>query len=142
MFGTSLTGTLNALLTLQDAMEHARGTNYFGSSTTSAGGYPAVNILEKDDDYVAIAELPGIRKEDLNLEVKQDLLRISGERKVDYGSDCSCHRLERRSLKFDRTLKLPFQVDSDKINAEYNDGILAVLLPRAESDKPRKITIN
>ncbi|MGK5095099.1 Hsp20/alpha crystallin family protein [Deltaproteobacteria bacterium TL4] len=139
---TSLSSTLDTLLALQDAMERAGRTEYFGSSTTSAGGYPLVNIFDKDGDYVVVAELPGIKKEDLNLEVKENLLRLAGERKIEYGKEVSGHRIERRPYRFDRTLKLPFRVDQNKIRAEYNNGLLAISLPRAESDKPKQIAIN
>lgn len=88
------------------------------------------------------AELPGLKKEELTLEVREDVLRMAGARKIEYGDDCSYHRLERKGLNFDRSLKLPFRIEGDNIRAGFKDGILMLFLPRAESDKPRKITIN
>ncbi len=88
------------------------------------------------------AELPGIKKEELILEVREDVVRLAGARKIDYGEDCSCHRLERKGLRFDRSLKLLFRIETDKIRAEFKDGLLQVFLPRAESDKPKKIVIS
>ncbi|MBF0288680.1 MAG: Hsp20/alpha crystallin family protein [SAR324 cluster bacterium] len=134
--------TMNTLLALQNAVEHARNADYFGTSTTSKGGYPLINFFEKDGNYVAVAELPGIDKNNIKIEVKDNFLRLAGERSIDYGKDISRHRIEREPYRFDRTVKLPFQVDRDQIKAEYNNGLLAISLPRAEADKPKQITIN
>jgi HSP20 family molecular chaperone IbpA len=68
-------------------------------------------------------------------------IRVSGKKRVDYSNDVSVHRRERVSLDFNRTLSLPVQVDPDRIRAEYRDGLLALFLPRAETDKPRSIEI-
>jgi HSP20 family protein len=68
-------------------------------------------------------------------------LRLAGERILNYGENISYHRIERNSSKFDRTLKLPINVASDKVEAKYTDGILMISLPRAEADKPQQITI-
>ncbi len=136
-----LSNTLGRLLALQEAMDVTQDTGYFEGTTTNAGVYPPVNIFEKGEDLVLIAELPGIKKEDLQLEVKGKSVRLAGERKIDYGENVSYHRIERNSSKFDRTLKLPINVEADHIKAEYKDGILVVTLPRAEADKPKQISI-
>ena len=133
--------TLDALLALQEAMDMAQNRSFFESATTSTGIYPPVNIFEKEGDLVLVAELPGVKKKDLNIEVKGNTLRLSGERTIEYGKDISYHRKERNSTKFDRTLKLPYNIESDKVKAEYKDGLLVVSLSRAESDKPKQITI-
>ncbi len=137
----SLSNTLDALLALQDAMDVAQDTGYLEGTTTSTGVFPPVNIFEKGGDLVLVAELPGIKKEDLQLQVKGNTLRIAGERTINYGEDISYHRVERNSSKFDRTLKLPINIETDQVKAEYKDGILVISLPRAESDKPRQIAI-
>ena len=139
---SSLSSTLDTLLTLQEAMERAQRMDYFGTSTTSSGGHPPINIFEKDGDYVVITELPGVQKADLKIEVKENLLRLAGERKIVYGDSISRHRIERIPFKFDRTVKLPFRVDANKVKAEYHDGVLAVVLPQVESDKPKQIKLN
>ena len=89
-----------------------------------------------------LAELPGVKKEEITLEIKDNLLRIAGERKLNYNQENSFHRRERRNFKFDRTLKLPFKVDNKQIKAEINDGLLAVSLQQIEEDKPHKIAIS
>ncbi|MCF6150586.1 MAG: Hsp20/alpha crystallin family protein [Candidatus Kuenenia sp.] len=133
--------TLETLLGLQEALDIARNAGFFESGTASSGVYPPVNIFEKNGDLVLVAELPGVKKNDLNIEVKENILRLSGVRTIDYGKDVSYHRIERNSSKFDRTLRLPFNIESGKVQAEYKDGLLVVSLPRAESDKPKKIAI-
>jgi HSP20 family protein len=137
----SLSNTFDTLLALQEAMDDALDTGYFEGMTTSRGAYPSINLFEKNGDLVLVAELPGIKKEDLQLQVKENTLRLAGERILNYGEKISYHRIERNSSKFDRTLKLPINVASDKVEAKYTDGILIISLPRAEADKPRQITI-
>ena len=136
-----LPGTLEALLGLQEAMDRSFNTGFFDSATTSRGVNPPVNIFEKDGEMVLIAELPGVKKEDLNIEVKGNTVRLAGERTIKYGENISYHRIERNSSKFDRTLRLPVNVEADRVNAEYKDGLLVLTLPRAEADKPKQITI-
>ncbi len=137
----SLSSTLDTLLALQEALDVSQDTGYFEGMTTSTGVYPPVNIFEKGGDIVLVAELPGIKKEDLQLQVKGNTVRLAGERVINYGEKISCHRIERNSSKFDRTLKLPINVESDQVKAEYKEGILVIFLPRAEADKPRRIAI-
>ncbi len=128
-------------IALQRAVEQARDTNYFEAGTTGRGVYPFINLFEKEGDLVLAAELPGIKKEELILEVREDVLRLAGSRKIAYGENCSCHRLERKGLNFDRSLRLPFRIEAGKIQAEFKNGLLLVILPRAESDKPKQIVI-
>ena len=132
----------DTLVNVQNAVEAARRSDYFGYSTTQRGAYPFVNLFQEGDNTVLTAEVPGMSKEDIKLEIKENLLRISGKRKVEYPEKSSVHRLERRNINFDRTLKLPVKVDPAQVNAEYKNGILKVVMPRAESDKPKSIEIN
>jgi HSP20 family protein len=89
-----------------------------------------------------IIELPGIEKDSLNVQTKENTIRIAGKKAITYPEGVSVHRRERVSGEFDRTLSLPVQLDPDRIKAEYRDGILALLLPRSERDKPRSIKIS
>ena len=93
------------------------------------------------DDFVAVVELPGVSKNDLQIEVKENTVRIFGNKTITYEKDASVHRRERLSGVFDRTLSIPIQINPDGIRAEYRDGILALFIPRAESEKPRTIKI-
>ena len=110
-------------------------------TTAGVGGYPPVNVFQQGDDLVAIIELPGVNKEDLNIQAKENTIRISGRKSVGYPDGVSLHRRERLSGAFDRTIVVPMQIDPDAIKAEYNDGLLALFIPRAEQDKPRTIEI-
>jgi HSP20 family protein len=105
------------------------------------GPFPPINVFQQGDDILAIIELPGIEKDALQVEAKENTIRISGRKTIDY-PEGSVHRRERVSGEFDRTLTLPVQLDPDRIEAEYRDGVLALFLPRAERDKPRTIKIN
>jgi HSP20 family protein len=133
--------TLEALLGIQETMDRTLDNGFSDYETTGRCDYPPVNIFEKNGDLVLVAELPGVKKEDLKVEVKGDTIRLAGEQTVDYGKDSSPHRIERGCSKFDRTLKLPVKVEPDKVKAEYKDGLLVISLVRAESDKPKQITI-
>jgi len=141
MFGR-YSKALDALLSVQEAVEAARRPDYFGFGTTARGSYPAVNLFQEGDNVILTAEIPGLKKEDIKLEIKDDLIRVSGRREVKYPEKASVHRLERRNINFDRTLKLPNTVEAGRVKAEYLNGILKVILPRAESDKPKTIEIN
>ncbi|RXH39758.1 hypothetical protein XH94_16780 [Bradyrhizobium zhanjiangense] len=109
--------------------------------TTSRGPFPPINVFQQGEDILAIIELPGVSKSDLQIEAKENSIRIFGKKTVDYPEEASLHRRERAFGQFDRTLSVPVQIEPDGIKAEYRDGILALFLPRAESDKPRSIKI-
>ena len=106
------------------------------------GAFPPVNVFQQGGDLVAIIEIPGVKKDNLVVEAKASTIRTSGRKSVDYGSDASVHRRERPVGAFDRTLTLPVELDADRIAAQFQDGVLALFLPRAESDKPRTIKIS
>src|SRR4051794_3320815 len=99
-------------------------------------------LFRSGDDIVAIIEVPGVRKSDLDIRVERNTLRISGSKSVEYGDKASTHRRERSAGRFDRAVTLPIDIDPDKIRAECHDGILALYLPRAERDKPRSIAVS
>lgn len=118
----------------------------FGSSASSwervAPGYPALNMWTNEESVILTAELPGVQKENLDIQVVGDTLKLSGERKVeDLPENVRIHRRERGCGKFTRAVQLPFEVDFNKIEALIENGILKITLPRAESSKPRKITV-
>lgn len=106
------------------------------------GSFPPTNIFQKGEDLVAIVELPGVDKNDLEIEAKENTIRIRGKKTIAYGEQASVHRRERVSGVFDRTLSVPIRIEPDRIKAEYRDGILALFIPRAEADKPRTIKIS
>lgn len=129
------------LLGLQDAVEQARRSDWFGPLTSGRGAYPPVNVFRQNDDFVLVMEIPGVKKEDLDIQVKDKEVRIRGKKSIEYADDVSVHRRERLTGQFDRTLSLPSPIDPDRAKAEYRDGVLALHLTRAERDKPRSIAI-
>ena len=82
-----------------------------------------------------------MNKADLNIQAKENTIRIAGQKTIEYPENVSLHRRERLSGVFDRTLVVPMQIDPDGIKAEYNDGLLAIFIPRSAQDKPRNIEI-
>src|ERR1700749_3356020 len=132
---------LHNLLSLQRALEGRIASDWFQDRTTSQGAFPPINVFQQGDDVLAIVELPGIDKNDLQIQAKENSIRISGKKIADYPQEGSAHRRERVFGEFDRTLTLPVRLDPDRIKAEYRDGILALFLPRAEQDKPKTISI-
>jgi HSP20 family protein len=132
---------LEALFAFQRALDNRLSSDWLASTTASMGTYPPVNVFQQDDDLVAIIELPGVIKGELNIQAKENTIRIAGQKNIEYPENVRLHRRERLSGMFDRTLVLPMQIDPDGIKAEFNDGLLAIFIPRAERDKPRTIEI-
>jgi HSP20 family protein len=138
---TAFSDPFDALFSFQRALDAQLASDWLKGTTTGRGPYPPINVFAQDDDFVAIVELPGVSKDSLQVQAKENTIRISGKKTIDYAQDVSVHRRERVSGEFDRTLTLPVQIDPDAIKAEYRDGILAIFIPRAESEKPRTIKI-
>jgi len=134
--------SLDALFAFQRALENRFSSDWLGASTATGGAYPPINVFQQGDDLVAIVEMPGVNKEDLNIQAKENTIRIAGQKTIDYPESVSLHRRERLSGVFDRTLVVPMQIDPEGIQAEYKDGLLALFLPRAEKDKPRSIEVS
>ena len=108
----------------------------------SAPSYPAINIWTNDEGQLISAEMPGVHPDDISIDVIADALSISGERKPDeVAKDANYHRRERGYGSFSRTIQLPFMVDPNKVEANFKNGVLMISLPRAEVDKPKKITV-
>jgi HSP20 family protein len=133
---------LDALFQLQRALESRLDSEWLRDATAGSGAFPPINVFQQGDSLVAIIELPGVNKSDLEIQAKDNTIRISGKKAVSFPDKVSLHRRERLSGSFDRTLTVPMQIDAGAIKAEYRDGVLALFVPRAESDKPRSITIN
>jgi HSP20 family protein len=129
------------LLNLQQALDAFRESSWLESSLSGTGAYPPVNVFRKGDDFVLITEVPGIKKSELDIQVKNNTIRIAGAKSVEYSDKASLHRRERLMGRFDRAVTIPVQIDADRVRAECRDGILALFLPRAEQDKPRSIKI-
>lgn len=131
-----------ALLGLQEVVESAFHPHRFAGRARGARAFPLVNVFDDRGDFVVVAELPGVRKEDLDIEVHGDTVRIRGKKAVAEDESAKVLRRERAAGRFDRTVTLPDEVDTDKVSAEYRDGVLTLRLPRAASAGPRAITVN
>jgi len=132
----------DALLDLQRSLDSFRDSRWLGASPSGGGTYPPLNVFRKGDDFAIIAEVPGIKKSDLEIQVKGNTIRIGGSKSASYPEKASFHRRERLGGRFDRAVTLPIEVDAEKVQAEYRDGMLALFLPRAERDRPRSITVS
>jgi HSP20 family protein len=104
---------------------------------------PPVDIQETGDAYLFHAELPGLSKDDIQITLENNVLRVNGERKMekDVKKD-TYHRVERTYGTFTRTFTLPTQVDADKVQASFENGVLTISVPKAEQAKPHRISIS
>lgn len=102
---------------------------------------PALNAWTDNEKTVVTAELPGVNPDDLNVSVEDDVLTIAGVRRWEDPTEGVVHRAECPSGEFSRSLRLPFRVDGNRIQAACAKGVLSVVLPRAEQDKPRRIEV-
>ncbi|MDD2694911.1 MAG: Hsp20/alpha crystallin family protein [Anaerolineales bacterium] len=108
----------------------------------TAPGYPAMNVWMAEDKLVVTSEVPGVAPKDIDVSVVNDTLTLSGERAPDaVEAGAQYHRSERGSGKFSRSLQLPYGVDANKVEATFKNGLLRIILPRKEEDKPRKIKV-
>ena len=103
---------------------------------------PAIEVFEKEDKYVVKAELPGLKEEDVDVSVNDDTLCLKGENKTEHEvKEEEYHWSERTYGSFLRTIRLPSNVDAGKIEAEYENGMMEITLPKMAEVKPKKITV-
>jgi HSP20 family protein len=111
--------------------------------SVSAGVFPLINLTEDQDNYYVRAELPGVKGNELDIQVTANNLAISGERKIAEESETArYHRREREAGSFSRMIGLPGDINPDKVDAKLADGILTVTVSKAEATKPKQITVN
>lgn len=113
----------------------------YAPRTLAARSFPALNVWELGDDLYAEAEVPGLKGEDLDISVVGGDLTIRGTRRSETSDDCTCHRRERGTGEFNRVLRLPVEVDAERVEATLKDGVLLVKLPKAASARPKKIKV-
>ena len=126
---------------LQTALDAYRRSDWLQAGPSAGGSYPPLNVFRKGDDFILVAEVPGISKADLEIQVKGRTVRLSGSKSIKFPEQVSIHRRERMQGRFDRSITLPVEVDPDHVTAQCHDGVLAISLARAERDKPRSIQI-
>jgi HSP20 family protein len=107
------------------------------------GWNPVVDIYDNENDIVIKAELPGVSKKDIEIDIKDRVLTLKGERSADNeAKEDNYYRRERTYGRFERSFTLPANVDPDKIKADYNDGVLKIEVPKPENQKPKQITVH
>jgi HSP20 family protein len=126
---------MNSLFNLPSMGNFARQAQLF------SGWTPALDLYQNNDNVVAVVELPGMRKEDIDISLHDGTLSIAGERQSSSSEGENAERTERFSGKFRRSITLPTRVDAEKVSASYKDGILTVTLPKAEEAKPKKVEV-
>src|SRR5436190_4098547 len=103
---------------------------------------PAMDLVESDDHFLLKADLPGLAEDDVNIEIRDNTLTISGERKSEYErKERGWYRVERSTGAFSRSLSLPEGVDADGVTAHFEKGVLEVRIPKPEQRKPRRVEI-
>ena len=113
------------------------------SQRVSAGVFPMINLTEDKDNYYVHAELPGVKGDELDIQVTGKNLAISGERKIAAEvEDARYHRREREAGTFSRMIGLPGEVDTDKVDAKLDNGILSIVVSKAEVAKPKQISVS
>src|SRR5437764_1504021 len=138
------------LATIQGEMNRLFNTFFEPSGQGSSGQngtlrrwIPAMDLVETNDDFVLRADLPGLSERDVNIELEDNVLTISGERKAEHGERKEgYYRVERSSGAFSRSLTLPEGVDPEGVRASFDRGVLEVRIPKPEQRKPRKVTIS
>jgi HSP20 family protein len=125
---------------------HALGLHGQWQSATGAATpawAPALDIAERKDAYLVTVELPGVKLDDLQITMEDGLLTIQGERHFAHDSSKEqVHRVERSSGAFRRAITLPAHVMADEVEASFEDGVLRILVPKAEEAKPKRIQVN
>jgi HSP20 family protein len=125
-------------------LAHALGlhTQQGNRQATTSAWAPALDISERKDAYLVTVELPGIKPEDLDITMEDGLLTIQGERQfTSESSEQQFHRVERRYGAFRRSITLPAHVMAEGIQASFEDGVLQILVPKAEEAKPKRIQV-
>src|SRR5919199_5432497 len=138
---------LRELGALQNEMNRLFNTVFDAPTTGGNGGtmrrwMPAMDLLETADHFVLRADLPGMSQEDVNIELEDSTLTISGERKTEHETnEEGYYRVERASGSFSRSLTLPKGIDAEAVTASFDRGVLEVRIPKPEQRKPRRIEI-
>jgi HSP20 family protein len=135
--------TLGRLTDLREEIDRLFEAPLARTSEFLAGWTPAFDVYEEKDNFIVKAELPGMKREDINVSLHDGSLIISGERKSETKTeDAEIYRAERFFGKFQRAVALPATVAADKVKAEYKDGVLTIMLPKSEEAKPKQIEVN
>jgi HSP20 family protein len=127
---------------MNPTLAHALGLHTQQGNARSTAWAPALDISERKDAYLVTVELPGLKPEDLDITMEDGLLTIQGERHFAHdSSEQQFHRVERRYGAFRRSITLPAHAMAEGIQASFEDGVLQILVPKAEEAKPKRIQV-
>lgn len=133
------------LSSLRQEMDRLWELTFPGRSTTFFSGWsPALDLFDAEDKLIAKIELPGMKREEIDLSYQEGVLHVTGERKPDQAlpKEIEPYRSERFTGKFQRSITLPTPIQPDKIQASYQDGVLTVTLPKSEEARPHKVEVS
>jgi len=135
-------GDMNLLQNQMNRLFESALQGRSGDATGTTGWIPAADIYESDNELVVTLDLPGVEPKDVEIRIENNILTIRGQRQFEQKQQAeNFHRVERFYGVFARSFSLTTSVDTDKIRASYNTGVLTITLPKAEAAKPRKIQI-
>ncbi len=133
---------MREMMSLREAMDRLFDDAFTRPLSLNNWGMPAIDLLQTDDKVIIKASLPGLSNDDIQISVTGDVLTLKGEfRQEDDVKDAAYHLKERRYGSFERSVMLPTEVETDKAKAEFQNGVLTIILPKAEAVKPRTITV-
>ncbi|MFZ0388590.1 MAG: Hsp20/alpha crystallin family protein [Solirubrobacteraceae bacterium] len=137
---------LGELSTIQNEMNRLFSTFFDQSQSTGRDGserrwIPAMDLVETTDQYVLRADLPGVREDDVTVQLEDNVLTIAGQRAAEDGQWQGYYRIERAFGAFSRSLTLPAGIDPDHVQARFDRGVLEVMIPKPEQQKPRQVQI-
>jgi HSP20 family protein len=141
---SELSRAFDRLATLREEMDglfDSSFRSFFRTPGSFSTWSPAIDVYQDKDQFTVVAEVPGMKKEELNLSLHNGVLTISGERKREEKSEQG-FRSERFVGRFQRSVTLPASVDPSKVKANYQDGLLKVVLPKSEEAKPKQIDVS
>jgi HSP20 family protein len=134
---------LDRLASFRDEINRLFDTGAPAQNSFFSGWNPTLDVYDEQDRFLVSVELPGMKKDEINLSYQDGVLTVSGERKHEReGKEGETFRSERYFGKFQRTVSLPASVDASKIAATYKDGVLQIDLPKAEEAKPKQIKVS
>ncbi len=130
------------LMSLREALDNLFEESFVPWARTEQGRSLAIDVVEKDDALVVRADLPGLNPEDIDIHITDNVLTIRGEYKHEEDKEEENYRIRERSYgRFERAIRLPQQINTDETNAEYENGVLHLTLPKHEEVKPKHIEV-
>lgn len=126
---------------MQREIERVTGRHDGTGRGIGGGSYPSVNVLSSNDEIIVECELPGVKRDDIDLSIAGETVVIRGSKKCGCEGDIQYHRKERGSGDFSRTVVLPDKIDADRISASMSEGILTIRLPKSQAAMIKKVKI-